>query len=68
MTVVPVVPMVSLVSVNVSVGCFGDCSACSASGVLGVTIDVLWGALMTIVSSVLCVCHVTSHHVFCLVW
>ena len=34
-TVVPSVPMVSLVSVAVSVWCLG--SACSASGVLGVS-------------------------------
>ena len=34
MTVVPSVPMVSLVSVAVTVKCFGDSSACSASGVL----------------------------------
>ena len=35
MTVVPAVPLVSLVSVAVFVRCFGDSSACSASGVLG---------------------------------
>ena len=36
MTVVPAVPLVSLVSVVVSVRCFGDNGACSAPGVLGV--------------------------------
>ena len=36
MTVVPVVPLVSLVSVAVSVKCCGDSGACSASGALGV--------------------------------
>ena len=38
MTVVPIVPMESLVSVAVSVRCFGDSSAYSTSGVLGVCI------------------------------
>ena len=33
MTVLPVVPLVSLVFIGVSAWCFGDCSACSASGV-----------------------------------
>ena len=32
----PAVPLVSLVSVAVPVRCFGDHSACSAYGVLGV--------------------------------
>ena len=35
MTIVPAVPLVSLVSTAVSVGCLGDDSACSASGVIG---------------------------------
>ena len=35
-TVVPGVPLVFLVSDDVSVRCSGDRSACSASGVLGV--------------------------------
>ena len=36
MTVVPVVPLVSSVSVVVSVRCCSDSGACSAPGVLGV--------------------------------
>ena len=40
-----VVPLVSLVSVVVSVRCFGDSGACSAPGVLGVFV----GALVTVV-------------------
>ena len=36
MIAVPAVPLVSLVSVVVSVRCFGDSGACSAPGVLGV--------------------------------
>ena len=35
------VPLVSLVSIAVSVKCFGDCSACNAYGVLGVCIHVV---------------------------
>ena len=45
MTVVPAVPMVSLVSVAVSVRCFGDSSAYSASSVHGVfscICEMLW--------------------------
>ena len=38
MTVVPVVPLVSMVSIAVSVRCFGDSSAYSVSGVLGICV------------------------------
>ena len=44
-TVVPAVPLVSLVSVAVSVRCFGDSGTCSAPRVLGVRCcfcEVLW--------------------------
>ena len=40
MTLVPVVPLVSLVSVAVSVRLFGDSGACSASGVLGIHVHI----------------------------
>ena len=40
MTIVPTVSLVSLVSLAVSVRCFGDSSASSVSGVLGC--EVLW--------------------------
>ena len=45
MTVVPVVPLVSLVSFDVSVRCCGDSGTCGAFGVLGVCCcfcEVLW--------------------------
>ena len=45
MTIVPAVPLVSLVSLAVSVRCFGDHSPRSAYGVLGVCsciCKVLW--------------------------
>ena len=41
----PAVPLVPLVSVAVSVRCFGDSGACSAPGVLGVRLcfsEMLW--------------------------
>ena len=45
MTVVPIVPLVSTVSLAVFVRCFGDSSAYSVSGILGVCgciCEMLW--------------------------
>ena len=52
MCLVSLVPLVSLVSVAVSVRCFGDSSACSASGVIGVSSCISEVLLVTIVPEV----------------
>ena len=52
MTIVPTVPLMFLVSVAVSLRCFGDSSAHGASGVLEITIS--WVSLVSICLSMLC--------------